>query len=269
MNIIIPLGGKGERFKNDGYIEPKPLIKVLEKEILFHVIDNLFLNKNILELDINIYIIYNKELDEYNFSEIMKLKYPMIYLIKLDNDTRGAAETVYIGINEILNQNKNKNKNNIYKKTLLIDGDTFYTRNIIDIFYKDSEYYDNIDNNNIDNNNIDEYGTIFYTKNNNPNPIFSYISFNTNNKVTQIIEKVKISDNANTGAYGFANIHELHNYAKYVLDNNITFKNEFYTSCIIDCMIKDGHCFRAIELNDTDVHVLGTPSQVRAFIENI
>jgi hypothetical protein len=25
MNIIIPLGGKGERFKNNGYIEPKPL----------------------------------------------------------------------------------------------------------------------------------------------------------------------------------------------------------------------------------------------------
>ncbi len=251
MNIIIPLGGKGERFKNDGYIDPKPLIKVLDKEILFHVIDNLFLNKNNkLEFDINIYIIYNKELDKYNFSEIMKLKYPMIYLIKLNNDTCGAAETVYIGINEILNQEKNKN--NIYKKTLLIDGDTFYTRNIIDIFYKNNEY-----------------GAIFYTKNNNPNPIFSYISFNTNNIVTQIIEKVKISDNANTGAYGFANIHELHNYAKYVLDNNIRFKNEFYTSCIIDSMIKDGHSFRAIELNDTDVHVLGTPEQVRTFIENI
>ena len=28
MNIIIPLGGKGERFKNNGYIDPKPFIKV-------------------------------------------------------------------------------------------------------------------------------------------------------------------------------------------------------------------------------------------------
>ena len=256
MNVIIPLGGKGERFKNEGYIEPKPLIKIFGKEILFYVIDNLFLNKNNeLNLDINIYIIYNKELDEYNFADIMKLKYPMIHLIKLANDTRGAAETVYIGINEIFNSKENKNI--IHKKTLLIDGDTFYTRNIIDMFY----------NNPFDKKN--DYGAIFYTKNDNPNPIFSYITFDTyNNIVTQIIEKVKISDNANTGAYGFANINDLKHYAKYVLDNNITFKNEFYTSCIIDCMIKDGYGFRAIELTDNDVHVLGTPAQVRAFIKS-
>ena len=29
MNIIIPLGGKGERFQKEGYLDPKPLIKVL------------------------------------------------------------------------------------------------------------------------------------------------------------------------------------------------------------------------------------------------
>jgi len=253
MNVIIPLGGKGERFKNEGYIEPKPLIKVLGKEILFHVIDNLFLNEP--GLNINIYIIYNNELDQYNFADIIRVKYPMIHLIKLEHDTRGAAETVYIGINEILKLENNKN--NIYKKTLLIDGDTFYTRNIIDMFY----------NNPFDTKN--DYGAIFYTKNSNPNPIFSYIIYDSyNNIVTEIIEKVKISDNANTGAYGFANINELQHYAKYVLDNNITFKNEFYTSCIIDCMIKAGYGFRAIELTDEDVHVLGTPSQVRAFIES-
>ena len=46
MNIIIPLGGKGERFKKEGYISPKPLIKVLDKEIIFYVLDlsNFFLN---------------------------------------------------------------------------------------------------------------------------------------------------------------------------------------------------------------------------------
>lgn len=265
MNVIIPLGGKGERFKNEGYIKPKPFIKVLGKEILFHVIDNLFLNEtNKLNhdtdrnIDTNIYIIYNNELDQYNFADIIRVKYPMIHLIKLEHDTRGAAETVYIGITEILKLEDNKT--NIYKKTLLIDGDTFYTRNIIDMFY----------NNPFDKKN--DYGAIFYTKNYNPNPIFSYITFDRfdsyNNIVTQIIEKVKISDNANTGAYGFANIKELHHYAKYVLDNNITFKNEYYTSCIIDCMIKDGYGFRAIELTDDDVHVLGTPTQVRDFIES-
>jgi len=262
MNVIIPLGGKGERFKNEGYLDPKPLIKVFGKEILFYVIDNLFLNDNNNDkilLDINIYIIYNKELDDYNFSEIIIEKYKNIKslkLIKLEHDTRGAAETVYIGINEIVKLDTNYG----YKKTLLIDGDTFYTRNIIDMFY-----------NSVTDNNND--GSIFYTKNENPTPIFSYISFrseddNQTNIVEKIIEKVKISDNANTGAYGFADIYQLQTYAKYILDNNIMFKNEFYTSCIIDYMIKDGFKFTGIELKDEDVYVLGTPIQVREFSKN-
>lgn len=35
MNIIIPLGGKGERFINSGYKDPKPLIKILNKDSNF------------------------------------------------------------------------------------------------------------------------------------------------------------------------------------------------------------------------------------------
>ena len=31
MNIIIPLGGKGERFLTQGYDKPKPLIKIFDK----------------------------------------------------------------------------------------------------------------------------------------------------------------------------------------------------------------------------------------------
>ena len=33
MNIIIPLGGKGERFSKSGYKQAKPLINILDKKI--------------------------------------------------------------------------------------------------------------------------------------------------------------------------------------------------------------------------------------------
>jgi NDP-sugar pyrophosphorylase family protein len=35
MNIIIPLGGKGDRFKKASYNLPKPLIKIFDKEMIF------------------------------------------------------------------------------------------------------------------------------------------------------------------------------------------------------------------------------------------
>ena len=56
MNIIIPLGGKGERFCKEGYSMPKPLIKIMNKEMIFWVLDNLniifaqLLQKNIQRL---------------------------------------------------------------------------------------------------------------------------------------------------------------------------------------------------------------------------
>jgi len=238
MNIIIPLGGKGERFQKEGYIDPKPLIKVLNKEILFYVIDNLNIKK-----EDNVFIIYNKYLDEYNFATIIKNKYPNIYLIKLENDTKGATETVYIGLTEII-----KNKNNIHIKCMLIDGDTFYTESIIDKFRDISD------------------NAVFYTKNYDKNPVFSYLELDESNTIMHIKEKVKISDNANTGVYAFQDINELYKYAKYVLDNNILFNNECYTSCIIDSMIKDKICFKGIELKSESVNVLGTPSQVNDYI---
>lgn len=33
MNIIIPLGGKGERFSKNGYTQPKPLIGIYLKNV--------------------------------------------------------------------------------------------------------------------------------------------------------------------------------------------------------------------------------------------
>ena len=39
MNIIIPLGGKGERFKINSYTQPKPLIPILGKCMCIKIIN--------------------------------------------------------------------------------------------------------------------------------------------------------------------------------------------------------------------------------------
>jgi molybdopterin-guanine dinucleotide biosynthesis protein A len=46
MNIIIPLGGVGSRFAAEGYTRPKPLIRVLGKEMIRWVLDSLDLQPN-------------------------------------------------------------------------------------------------------------------------------------------------------------------------------------------------------------------------------
>jgi dTDP-glucose pyrophosphorylase len=237
MNIIIPLGGKGERFKNNGYILPKPLIKVYDKEMIFYVLDNL----NIQDDD-KIFIIYYN-LDNYNFKNIILEKYPLINFIQLQQQTKGASETIMIGLEQIINMTNNK-------KCVLLDCDTFYTQDILDL-------YRNINDN-----------AVFYTLNYEIKPIYSYIKLDKDDNILEIKEKVKLSDNANTGIYCFNDINELYNYSKYIVENDIKFNNECYTSCIIDKMISDNKTFKGIKLNSNFVFNLGTPEQLNYYITN-
>lgn len=239
MNIIIPLGGLGTRFSKEGYLKPKPLIKVFEKELLFHLIDNLNYND-----DDKLFIIYNKRLDDEDFYNIIKKRYEFINLIKLENDTSGASETLMIGLEKIINNYDHNSK------CMILDCDLFYTEDIISKFREC--------NNN----------AVFFTNKENEKPVFSYIKMDENNIINEIAEKKKISNNANTGAYCFENINELYNYAKYIVENNITFNNECYTSCIIHKMISEKYIFKGIEVKDNQVFVLGTPNQLNQYIEN-
>ena len=128
MNIIIPLGGKGERFLKNGYTQPKPLIPILGKCMIEYVLDNL----NISNTNDKIFIIYNVSLNSYDFSEYIKHKYPNVQFVKI-NDTKGAVETLFLGITYILN---NYSYNN---KCLILDCDTFYTQDIVSIFKNSNE----------------------------------------------------------------------------------------------------------------------------------
>lgn len=237
MNIIIPLGGKGERFSKNGYLQPKPLIPIFDKTMIEYVLDNISIT-----CEDNVFIIYNECLDQYSFVPLIQSKYPFIKFIKIQ-DTKGAVETLCIGIKQIIG-------NINTKKTILLDCDTFYTEDIIRIF-RDSD--DNI---------------VFYINNEDSIPIYSYIAIDNENQIKNIKEKEKISNNANTGAYAFTDIFELYQYCNYILDNNITFRGEPYTSCVIAEMIKNNIVFKGVELNERLVYSLGNPIAVKEYMNN-
>jgi len=238
MNIIFPIGGKGERFFKEGYTKPKPLIPVFEKTMIETVIDNLLFNP-----EDHIFIIYQKDLDNFGFSDLIKSKYPFIHLIKMEEYTKGAVETLSIGIQEIIKLH------NHHKKTLLLDCDTFYAQDVCSIFR------------------LAQDNMVFYTKNTNPSPIYSYIELDQDDLIQNIAEKQKISDNANTGAYAFSDIYQLSELCNYVLDNNITFNNEPYTSCVIGVFLDKGFKFKGHELEASKVFSLGTPRELTLYIE--
>ena len=225
MNILIPLGGIGKRFSDYGYHMPKPLIKVLGKEIIFWLLDSL----DVSDED-SIYIPYNECLEYYNFSEIINSKYPKIKLTPIP-DTKGASETILKGLDYF----------NINGKIVVLDGDTWYDENIIEKIRKI------------------EGNSVLYFDSKNPNPIYSYIQIK-DNIITNIKEKIKISNNANSGCYVFQDSEKL---KKQILEIGFDVKKELYTSQVISKMIENGEQFIPIKVND--FYVLGTPQQIIQF----
>jgi capsule biosynthesis phosphatase len=235
LNIIIPLGGQGKRFSEEGYIQPKPLINVLGKPIILWVLDNIKLNPN----DI-IYLAYHNSLQKANFEDILKRKHPEIVFSRLLNSTKGAAETVQKCI-DIIPEERRK------LKTVCLDGDTFYSTDILDIIRK-----------------TEKNGLICF-KDDQLKPIYSYIKVGQNDKIIDIAEKVRISDYANTGCYIFESAEILSEYCLKAISLGKTIKGEYYISMVIKHMIEDEYEFISKLIKREDFHVLGTPYQVKLF----
>lgn len=214
MKYIILCGGIGKRCNN--YSLPKPLNLIQGKHMIEYTINNIPSNE--------IFIIYNIFLDEYNFQEIVinKCTNKKIYFSSVDYLTRGAVETAFVGIKGFVEKIENEN-------IVFIDNDNLHNLN------KQIPLFDN-----------DFIGySIDYTNIN-----YSFIRF-TNNQVTSIEEKNKISDYYCCGFYGFKNVTNFTKYAKILLEKNHKQKNEFYFSELYNLIIQNNNIIEPFFIDKT------------------
>ena len=87
MLLLIPLGGLGQRFKDQGYRLPKPLVPLFGKPILYFLLESLN-TKNVS----HVVIPYNKELVKYRFEARLRKDFPKINFVflELQDNTEGA-----------------------------------------------------------------------------------------------------------------------------------------------------------------------------------
>jgi beta-phosphoglucomutase-like phosphatase (HAD superfamily)/dTDP-glucose pyrophosphorylase len=237
MNIIIPLGGKSSRFFNEGYSISKPCIKIFNKPMLQHVLDQFDSINN------DIFVFYYPECVE----TLIEIN-PRIKFIKINKQTIGPTETILLGLEYLISNNLIK-----FKKVMFFDCDTLYLDNLVNIF-----------------NNIHDKNIVFYRKDTSDTNLFSYIELSNedNNLILSIKEKQKISNNANTGCYCFKNIEDVYKFSKYILENKISaFNGEPYISTIIDEMIKEDS-FYGYEINSEKIFSLGTPTELTEYKKN-
>lgn len=116
MKIVILSGGLGERFPNSHY--PKPLNLINGKHLIYWVI------QSILPISIPIVLIYNVRLEPFDFVNIVQKCFPerSFEFIPIQRNTRGAAETLYLGLKLLVT----KNPNDVKEPCLVLDNDNVY-----------------------------------------------------------------------------------------------------------------------------------------------
>jgi len=240
MIILIPLGGKGIRFKNNNYNKPKALIEIENKAIIYWLLDNIKINN----IDF-IYIpyLYSEYLD-YNFEELLINRYPnfKFKFLKLHYDTLGASHTIKIALNQLILEEITD------CPIISIDADNFYTTDIIERWNGENMIFT------FEDFNLNEKK-------------FSYIIKNDDNIIMEIKEK-EVFENSNIaccGAYGFKSYNQLYKYTSLILEKEIKFKNEYYISCVIQEMINDSIIIKNNTIDNKYYFSLGTPEQIKTF----
>ena len=236
MIIVVPLGGVGKRFSDKGYTSPKALIEVEGKPIITYLLDNLVVPQE----DTTIIIPYHRSYDGL-IDAFLRNRYPNLhfYFYMLDNDTLGAAHTIVLGLRQFLSNKSSKKK----EPFIMIDADNFYTTDILKLWRRNN--------------------CVFTFNSTTKVPRFSYVE-HTDNVITRIVEKKKISNNASCGAYCFESTKTFLE----CFDNMIRegdYEGEIYVSTVIARMLSDGEQFSNIRIPNKHYFSLGTPEQVEEY----
>lgn len=235
------MAGLGQRFVNEGYRTPKPLIMVKGKTILEWTLESFpiqkedtlwfaVLKKHQTDIEPFLYETYGSD----------------IQIIIIDELTNGNLETVYICTEQIDNGN-----------LIILDCDNKYNHNNIRSFIKQIPA-------------DKESSAVFHFKDDNRSLPNKWANLSMNDiLVTEIREKDDgwVDKSKLIGIFYVNDISFLRKQAEKIFDRNIRTNNEYYTSSVFNLNLEDGYNVYTHEVKD--VVPLGTPEDIKLFERTI
>jgi dTDP-glucose pyrophosphorylase len=237
LQILMPMGGLGQRFRDVGINTPKPLIDVNGVpmfQMALSAYDSYEGEKK------HIFVIRKDTDEEYGLAKQITSILPNAMIEVLDHNTRGAVETCLIAEN-------------------LIDPELPLVIMDCDISF-DTENYFELIRQAVENNSYDGLLLSF----NSIDPRYSFAEINENNIVIRTAEKVAISNNALMGAYFFARASSFLDAAHELMDSPISESmKEYYVSLIYNILIKQN---KKIGLAKGTFYCFGTPEELQLYL---
>lgn len=238
LNILMPIAGIGQRFKDQGYDIPKPLIKVANKTLLEHSISTLKLDGNY------IFVTLNYSNNEYNqdIERIIKSNVNNYTIIKIDQPTQGSAQTCLYAKDIINNDNP----------LIITNGDQYLN-------WESLKFLDYINNTNPDGcvSLYDHDDIKLYE-----NSKYAFVKLNDAGYAIEFAEKFAISKNAMNGIHYWKKGSHFIKYVDEMIKDNVRINNELYISPSYNYMIKDGYRINTYKMDKNEYYSLGTPEEI-------
>ena len=210
INVIIPMAGRGSRFSEKGFSLPKPLIPVLGKPMIQAVIENL----NIRNANYTFIILEDHD-TKFQLATFLRSMVEGCNVIKIDSVTEGPACTALLA------------REHIDDKELII---TNCDQVILDFRSEDlTKFADKNECSGI-------LGAFLSSSKKN-----SYVKIGDNGWITDVKEKIVISDIATNGLHYWKNGQDFVSSAERMISNNERYNNEFYIAPTYNYLIKEGH----------------------------
>jgi NDP-sugar pyrophosphorylase family protein len=240
LNIVMPMAGRGKRFADAGYSIPKPLIPIHGKPMTQVVLENL----RPTQKHQFIFIIQREHASEFGFDKYLTGWAPGSKIIFVDQVTEGAACTVLLA-RELINNDS----------PLMIANCDQWVDIKIDDYLKTME---------------SEKGDGLIMTMWADHPKWSYVRFDANGDVQELVEKEVVSNEATVGIYNFRKGSDFTRSAEAMIAKNFRVNGEFYVAPAYNEMISEGVkiAIHNVGKEYAGMYGLGTPQDLEWFIEN-
>lgn len=232
LRIVIPMAGEGKAFKSAGYSFPKPLIDINGKPMIQWVVENINVDGKF------IFIVKEAHLKLYNLHYLLNLIAPGCNIITVAESGTGAATTVL----------KAKHLFNDQDPIAVVNSDQLIAWNSNEFFYAMAA--DECDG-----------GIVTFES---THPQWSFVKVAQNGFVTEVAEKMPISNIATAGIYYFKKGCEFIRLAEQMIENDIRTLGEFYICPIYNEYVKANKKIRVFPVKK--IWSFSTPKDVDHFI---
>lgn len=235
LNIVVPMAGRGQRFADAGYDLPKPLIPIHGHPMIEVVIANL----RPAAPHRFIFLILREHDERYGLAGKLEEWAPGAHIVCVDQVTQGAACTVLLARDQIDNADP-----------LMIANCDQYVDTSIDTYLAAMGSADGL------------IMTMWAD-----DAKWSFARLDPSGRVTEVMEKVVISNDATVGIYNFRRGSDFCAGVDTMIGEDMRVNGEFYVAPVYNYLIRNGADVRVHSIGrlGAGMHGIGVPADLKEF----